>query len=114
MRGRLAGLFGPLLFTCIAGAILACLGLWQLQRLAWKTELIARIEARAKAAPDPLPAPTEWPSLRPEAYEYRHVAFDGRFENDKEALVFRASGGGARQPGLSRTRLRSGSRQAAM
>ncbi|WOJ88229.1 SURF1 family protein [Methylocapsa polymorpha] len=111
MRSRLARLFWPFVFACAVGAVLAGLGVWQMQRLAWKAGLIAQIEARAKAPPEPLPAMAEWPKLRPEAYEYRHVEFDGRFENDKEALIFRASGGGRREPGylvLTPLRLSSG------
>ncbi len=99
MRSRLARLVWPFVFAGAAGAVLMGLGVWQLQRLAWKARVIAQIEARAKAAPEPLPAMAEWPNLRPEAYEYRHVQFDGRFENNKEALIFRASGGGRREPG---------------
>jgi surfeit locus 1 family protein len=102
MGRRFAHLFWPFVFTCAAGALLASLGFWQLHRLAWKEDLIAKIEARAKAPPQPLPAPAQWSDLHPEDYEYRHVAFDGRFENDKEALVFRPAGrgaSGAREPG---------------
>ncbi len=99
MRRPLAGLAWPFAFACAGCAILAGLGVWQLERLAWKTGLIAQIEARAKAPPQPLPAMAEWPGLRPEDYEYRHVEFDGAFENDKEALIFRGSGGPRREPG---------------
>ncbi|WP_036258387.1 SURF1 family protein [Methylocapsa aurea] len=110
---RLASLLWPALFTCAAMAILVSLGVWQLQRLAWKEGVIAQIESRAKAAPQPLPEPAEWPNLRPDSYEYRHVHLDGRFENDKEALVFRPSGGGSgiKTPGylvLTPLRLPSG------
>lgn len=99
MRRRLAALVWPFIFTCFASAVLLSLGVWQLHRLAWKNGLIAQIEARAKAPPSPLPSMAEWPNLSPEDYEYRHVAFDGRFENDKEALVFHPSGGPKREPG---------------
>jgi surfeit locus 1 family protein len=37
-------------------AILISLGLWQVQRLAWKEAVLADIEARIAAAPVPLPA----------------------------------------------------------
>ena len=48
-------------------AILLALGIWQVQRLAWKTEIIDRIEARLAADPVPLPAaPTaRWKSPLP-------------------------------------------------
>ncbi|WP_026607322.1 SURF1 family protein [Methylocapsa acidiphila] len=111
MRRPRAGLFWLLALVVAAEAILAGLGVWQLQRLAWKTGVIAQIEARAEAAPEPLPPQAEWGDLRPDDYEYRHVWLSGRYENDKEALVFRASGGPRREPGylvLAPLRLRSG------
>jgi surfeit locus 1 family protein len=106
------GLAWPAAFTCAAAAILVSLGVWQLHRLAWKEGLIADIEVRANAAPQPLPPITDWPKLRPEDYEYRHVAVTGTFENSEEALVFRPSGGlASKQPGyqvLTPLRLKTG------
>ncbi len=89
----------PAIFTCLGCALLISLGVWQLHRLAWKEGLMAQIEARAKAAPTALPEPGEWARLDPQSYEYRHVELDGVLENDKEALVFRPSGGALREPG---------------
>lgn len=83
-----ARLIWPAIFTLAASAVLISLGVWQLNRLAWKQDLIAKIEARAHAAPQRLPAIADWPKLRPADYEYRHVIAEGIFENDKEALVF--------------------------
>lgn len=109
-----AGLLWPLVFTIVVCAILAFLGFWQMQRLAWKEGLIAQIEARAKSPPVPLPQAAHWPELRPETYEYRHVMLEGTFEHDKEALVFWPSGHGMaaiREPGflvLTPLRLESG------
>jgi len=107
-----ATLFWPAALTCIAAAILVSLGVWQLHRLAWKEGLIAAMETRANAVPEPLPPVAEWPKLRPEDYEYRHVAATGIFEHAEEVLVFRASGGAAGQePGyhvLTPLRLTSG------
>ncbi len=84
-----------------AFALLVSLGTWQMRRLAWKEDLIAKIEARVHAAPQALPSEGEWPSLKPDDYEYRHVSVTGVFEHDKEALIFRASGPneGLSQPG---------------
>lgn len=108
-----ARLFWLSIFACAAGIILVSLGVWQLQRLAWKESLIGQIEARARRAPEPLPEFTQWASLRAEDYEYRHVTLSGIFENDKEALVYRPSGRstGLREPGylvLTPLRLASG------
>jgi surfeit locus 1 family protein len=87
----LRSLIWPALVTLAGIAVLISLGIWQLQRLAWKEALIARIEARAKAPPSPLPPQSEWAALKPEDYEYRHVSLRGRFDA-REALVFRGSG----------------------
>ena len=74
--------------TLVAFAILVSLGIWQLQRLTWKEGLLAEIDARIHAAPQPLPPQSQWASLEPDAYEYRHVTVAGTFEYDREALVF--------------------------
>lgn len=100
MSPHRTSLVWPAIFTAVAAAVLVALGVWQLHRLAWKEGLIAAIETRASAAPQPLPPIGEWPNLRPEDYEYRHVMTQGIFDNSKEALVFRASGGSAgKEPG---------------
>ncbi len=44
----------PLLAVCIGVAILLALGVWQVQRLAWKQGLLARIAALQTAPPEPL------------------------------------------------------------
>lgn len=56
--------------------ILIGLGVWQLDRLAWKTELLATIDARMSAPAVTLPASVEDPSV----WDYRRVTVDGRFE----------------------------------
>jgi surfeit locus 1 family protein len=65
-------------------ALLTSLGVWQLQRRAWKHELVARIERFEHARPRPAPGPRE---LDPAADEYRPVTVSGRFLNDRETLV---------------------------
>ncbi|AJR25698.1 MULTISPECIES: SURF1 family protein [Sphingobium] len=57
------------------------LGAWQVQRLAWKRDLIARVDARIHAAPVPAPR------MAAKADEYRRVRISGRFLHDKAALV---------------------------
>jgi surfeit locus 1 family protein len=69
-------------------AILLSLGFWQLERLAWKEALIARVEARTKAPVAPLPPESEWSRLTPENDEYRRVSVSGRFHHDKEAFIY--------------------------
>lgn len=92
-------LMWPAVATALGCAFLIGLGVWQLQRLAWKEGLIAAIAARAGAPPQPLPPPEQWAGLRPQDYEYRRVELSGVFDKDSEALVFRPAGGPAREPG---------------
>lgn len=72
-------------FVIVCG--LAALGVWQLQRLAWKTDLIARVEARVHAAPVPAPGPAQWHAVNREDDEYRRIMLDGTFLHDRETLV---------------------------
>jgi surfeit locus 1 family protein len=46
----------PLLLGILGTAVLVSLGVWQLQRLAWKEDILAEIDARMAAAPVALPA----------------------------------------------------------
>lgn len=56
-----------------------------MQRLAWKTDLIAKYEDRLIRDPLPLP-PYIDPSAIPE-FDYRRVLARGRFRHDKEMLI---------------------------
>jgi surfeit locus 1 family protein len=69
-------------------AILIALGVWQVERLHWKLDLIARVEARVHAEPQPAPGPAEWPLINAEGYEYRRVRLVGTFLNDSQAQVY--------------------------
>ncbi len=66
--------------------VLAALGIWQLERRAWKLELISRVERRIHAAPVAAPGPAPGP-VSAAAEEYRHVSATGRFDNGHETLV---------------------------
>ncbi|NML16503.1 SURF1 family protein [Azohydromonas sp. G-1-1-14] len=68
-------------------ALFLALGLWQVQRLGWKQELIARVEQRLQAAPVPAPEPAAWPTLERGTDEYRRVVARGRFAHELETLV---------------------------
>jgi surfeit locus 1 family protein len=74
---------------CIAGivAVLMALGVWQLERRAWKLDLIARADQRVHAPPVALPGPATWPNVTAEQDEYRHVSASGRYLNDRETYV---------------------------
>lgn len=70
-----------------AFAVLVALGTWQLERRAWKLELIERVETRVHAPPVPAPGRAEWPLVTAARDEYRHVRLTGVFLNDRETLV---------------------------
>lgn len=69
-------------------AALLALGTWQVQRLGWKLDLIQRIDARVHADPVALAPRSDWATMTPEDYEYRHVQVSGEFMYDKEAPVY--------------------------
>jgi surfeit locus 1 family protein len=72
--------------VCLSFAILFTgLGVWQVQRLFWKLDLIERVDARVHAAPVPLP--TNLDALRPRDIEYRRVRVNGRLQNDRQTFV---------------------------
>jgi len=68
-------------------AAFVALGVWQVKRLAWKTELIAQVEARIHAPAAPAPGPDRWRSITCEADQYRRVHVRGVFLHDRETLV---------------------------
>lgn len=77
-----------LLALCTVGAVLfAALGVWQVERRAWKLDLIERVEARVAATPVPVPPRREWARLDPREVEYRRVRATGRFDWSKTTLV---------------------------
>mgnify|MGYP002372830672 CR=1 FL=1 len=53
----------PLIIGILGCAILISLGLWQLRRLDWKEDMIARIQSRIDSAPVALPAAVD-PSMK--------------------------------------------------
>lgn len=63
------------------------LGSWQVQRLFWKLDLIARVDARVHAAPVPAPPPSDWAGVTADRDEYRHVTAAGSFDHEKEVRV---------------------------
>ncbi|MFG1462556.1 SURF1 family protein [Xanthobacter sp. DSM 24535] len=67
--------------------VLVALGAWQVQRRAWKLDLIQRVDARIHASPVPAPGPAAWKSGSPAADEYLRVQASGIFLNDRQTLV---------------------------
>jgi len=73
---------GPTLFTIPAVAVLVGLGVWQLQRLEWKSRLIAERTAAVAAAP--VTPPQTLAQAR--ALEFHPMIAEGVFLHDKEIL----------------------------
>ncbi len=72
-------LAGLLLFTA--------LGIWQVERRAWKLALIEAVDQRAHASPTEAPSLADWHSRAAADWQYRHVTVIGRFQHDRETLV---------------------------
>jgi surfeit locus 1 family protein len=85
-KGR--SLILPGLAALVALAILIGLGTWQLQRKAWKEDLIAQIETRAYGEPGAIVPETDWPAWRADQDEFRKVRVTGTFLHQFEAPVY--------------------------
>lgn len=81
---------GFAIFTLAMVAVFAGLGIWQLQRRTEKHALIAQLNERLAAAPEPLPAPAQWPSLIPAKDEFRRVRFTATYAPLPDAMVYSA------------------------
>lgn len=79
MRFRLV----PTLIAAVAFVVLVGLGTWQMQRLEWKTALIAERD-NALAAP---PVALQKVASDPEAFRFRRVKAEGVYRHDSEVLI---------------------------
>lgn len=61
------------------------LGTWQVRRLAWKSDLIARFEDRLVRDPLPLPPHIDPSSIKD--FDYRRILATGRLRHDQEMLI---------------------------
>lgn len=79
-----------------AVAVFVSLGVWQLERRAWKLDLIERVETRLAAPPVAAPGPSDWAAIRADANEYERVMADGRLlhEHEVRALAVTELGSG--------------------
>jgi len=66
---------------------LVALGTWQVERRAWKLDLIARVDARIHAPAAPAPGPAAWPAIGAATDEYRHVTARGSYLQGQDTLV---------------------------
>jgi surfeit locus 1 family protein len=87
---RLRPIPGLTIATLLGLCLLIGLGVWQLQRLTWKTALIAAADARAHAAPVPLASLIGRP---PSDVEYAHASAAGRFLPGEAYLFTELEGG---------------------
>lgn len=73
---------------CVAFTVIfSALGAWQIQRRAWKLDLIAQVEQRLHAAPVPTPGPAQWAGLSREGDAYRRVRLGGVYDHEREVLT---------------------------
>lgn len=91
-RGGPRSLFWPTVMTLLALPILIGLGVWQLERLAWKDHLIASIADGLRKTPAPLEQPADaWKALA--RLEYVPVSVRGRFRHADERHLFATADG---------------------
>lgn len=82
-RRRIA--FTALALTAFVG--FSALGAWQVQRRAWKHELLARIDQRVHAAPSDPPPQAAWPGASAARDEYLRVRIEGHWDEVPSTLV---------------------------
>ena len=63
------------------------LGTWQVQRRAWKLDLIERTEQRVHAQPMPIPGPAQWGEVSRETHEYQAVITQGQWMLGRSVLT---------------------------
>lgn len=86
MAGRVISV---VIFGLAGMAVLVSLGVWQLQRLAWKEGVLADISARIEAAPVGLPVTPD-----PVEDRYLPVEVEGRFIGDTARVLVSLQGSG--------------------
>lgn len=88
-RRRLGfGFWGFIVVMLGLTGLFGWLGLWQLDRLAWKESLIAQVNARLTQPPYELPHPDLWPTLDLDSFSYHPVSVTGHYVPEKTVLVF--------------------------
>ncbi|KAI9733374.1 MAG: surf-like protein [Cirrosporium novae-zelandiae] len=82
--GKKHNKFG-LAFLAIMPITAFALGTWQVQRLDWKTKLVARFEDRLVREPLPLPRKIDPNAISD--FDYRRVYTTGHYRHDQEMLI---------------------------
>jgi surfeit locus 1 family protein len=78
----------PAAAALAAFAVLLGLGTWQIERKAWKENLIATLDRRLNDAPVTLPPASEWPDMTPDNSEFMRVRLTVAFAGAADALVY--------------------------
>lgn len=86
-RSAWRSLVAPTAAAAVALAILAALGIWQLERKAWKQDLLDQVRVRAYGAPVDIPPESSWSSWSPAGGEFTRVRLSGRFQEDETIPV---------------------------
>jgi surfeit locus 1 family protein len=86
--GRSRGLLPAILMTLVALPILIGLGVWQMERKAWKESLISAIATRTTQPPVDLLGAYSATYDDPLGFEYMRVKVRGRFAHDKERYFY--------------------------
>jgi surfeit locus 1 family protein len=82
-------------FLVLVTCAVFSLGVWQVERLSWKLDLIARVDQRIHAEPVAAPTRSGWSTITKDNDEYRRVTAEGTLRNDKESLVYASTTLGA-------------------
>ena len=63
------------------------LGTWQVQRRAWKLDLIERVNERVHSQPVAVPTQAQWPQVQPSTHEYLAVQAQGQWIEGRSVLT---------------------------
>jgi surfeit locus 1 family protein len=80
--------WGFILLMLALMVLFAFLGVWQLQRLDEKEQLVASVAQRTELPPAELPPLAEWSAFDPGAWEFRQVIVSGTYRPADTVLVF--------------------------
>ncbi|MGH1417840.1 MAG: SURF1 family protein [Hyphomicrobiaceae bacterium] len=87
-RLREAGLIIPTLASILGLGVLLSLGVWQMQRKAWKDGLVAKITSRAKGAPVQFEDALRRFNDRRDDVDYLPVKVTGKMDHDGEIYFY--------------------------
>ncbi len=88
MPEKRRGLLIPAIATLVMLVVFLGLGVWQIERMAWKEALIDTLTQRLESEPAELPRPADWVRLDPGNAEFRRVRLNVQFGKGNDALVY--------------------------